>query len=132
MAAKRGIKAATRTAPKQPAQKLGCVFFRTSSGNEPVRDWLKDDVPGEARKIIGADIKTVQEMWPIGKPLVDGLGDGLWEVRSTHDGIEYRVIFVLNGGAMVLLHGFVKKTQKTARQDKDLAMSRKATLEGAK
>ncbi len=63
-----------------------------------MRDWLKDDVPAEARRTVGTDIKTVQATWPIDKPLVDSLGNGLREVRSTHDKVEYRVIFVLDGG----------------------------------
>jgi len=36
----------------------------------------------EDSKTIGADILTVQYAWPVGKPLVDSLGDGIWEVRS--------------------------------------------------
>jgi phage-related protein len=111
---------------------LGCVFFKSSSGAEPVRAWLKDDVPDAARKTIGADIKTVQATWPIGKPLVGSLGDGLWEVRSTFNKVEYRTIFVIDGSTMVLLHGFAKQTQKTSKGDLDLARQRKAAAERAR
>ncbi len=82
---------------------LRCVFFQTDAGNQPVRDWLRDEVPAEARKTIGTDLRTVQGTWPIGKPLVDSLGDGLREARSTHDKIEYRVVFIIDRGTMVLL-----------------------------
>jgi phage-related protein len=108
------------------------MFYRTDSGNEPVREWLKEDVPAAARKTIGGDIKTVQAMWPIDKPLVDHLGPGLWEVRSTHDKIDYRVAFALNGGTMVLLHGFTKGSGKTKKADIDLALERKARWEKSK
>ena len=57
------------------------VFFRTETGQESVREWLKD-LPKEERKIIGEDIMTVQFRWPLGMPLVDHLGSGLWEIRS--------------------------------------------------
>ncbi|WP_342633743.1 type II toxin-antitoxin system RelE/ParE family toxin [Neorhizobium lilium] len=40
-----------------------------------------------------------------------------------------RVIFVIQDGEMVLLHGFEKKTQKTPSQDIDLAMKRKREIE---
>jgi hypothetical protein len=60
---------------------LKVVFFRTETGNEPVREWLKE-LPKEDCEMIGADVLTVQYAWPIGKPLVDNLGDGVWEVRS--------------------------------------------------
>jgi phage-related protein len=46
----------------------------------------------------------------------------LWEVRShVSDGRIARVIFHISGGEMILLHGFIKKTQQTPRQDLDLA-----------
>jgi phage-related protein len=109
--------------------KLSCVFFKTEAGNEPVRDWLKEGVPAEARRTVGTDIKTVQATWPIDKPLVDSLGNGLREVRSTHDKVEYRVIFVLDGSTMVLLHGFTKTTKKTRKADIDVALERKAIRE---
>jgi phage-related protein len=108
------------------------VFFRTDAGNELVREWLRDAVPAEARRTIGADILTVQTTWPIGKPLVDTLAEGIREVRSTHDKIEYRVIFMIDGSTMVLLHGFKKDTQRTRRADLELARQRKAAWEKAK
>jgi phage-related protein len=106
-------------------KRLPARFYRLDSGREPVREWLKELDP-EDRKIIGEDIKDVEFAWPIGMPLVRGLGDGLWEVRSslTRSKIS-RVVFTVEHGAMVLLHGFIKKTQKTPKQDLDLALKRK-------
>lgn len=112
-----------------PALRLECVFYRTASGNEPVRDWLKEAVPEGARKTIGGDIKTVQATWPLDKPLVDHLAPGLWEVRSTYDRIEYRIAFMLDGRTMVLLHGFTKASASTKKADLDLALKRKASWE---
>jgi len=57
------------------------LFFRSESGNEPVREWLKTLKKAE-RKQIGEDIKTIQFGWPIGMPMVRKLDTGLWEVRS--------------------------------------------------
>jgi phage-related protein len=112
---------------REDAKKLNIYFFRTESGTEPVRDWLlnlsKDD-----RKAIGDDILKVQYCWPIGKPLVDGLGNGLWEVRSNLDERIARVIFYIENKEMILLHGFIKKTQKAPKQELDLALKRKKQL----
>src|SRR5436305_3354587 len=108
-------------------RKLDAVFFRTESGNEPVREWLLTLGKAE-RKIIGDDVLKVQYCWPIGKPLVANLGDGLWEVRSRMGGRIGRVIFCLGEGEMVLLHGFIKKTQKAPKHELDLAMKRKNQL----
>ncbi len=65
--------------------------------------------------------------WPCGKPLCAQMTGypGLWEVRSdiTRKRIA-RVLFYVNGREMVVLHGFIKKTQKTPEQDKKLANRR--------
>ena len=102
---------------------LSVCFFRTDAGAEPVRAWLKD-FPAIDRKIIGEDIKTVQFGWPLGMPLVDHLGGGIWEVRIRLDNRIARILFTIEGQTMVLLHGFIKKQQKIPGSDHDLAKSR--------
>lgn len=102
---------------------LDVRFYATGTGAEPVRDWLRS-LPHDTRKIIGDDIKTVQIGWPIGMPLVRSLEPGLWEVRiNLPDGIA-RVLFTTDGPIMVLVHGFIKKTRQTPRQDLELARRR--------
>lgn len=102
---------------------LDVRFYATANGSEPVRRWLRE-LSHEDRKVIGDDIKTVQFGWPIGMPLVRNMESGLWEVRARlSDGIA-RILFTTVGPAMVLLHGFVKKSQKTPRQDITLARKR--------
>ena len=67
--------------------------------------------------------------WPIGMPLCRPLGKGLWEVRSDiTDGRIARVLFCLHKEQMVLLHAFIKKTQKTPPADIDLATRRRKEL----
>jgi phage-related protein len=104
------------------------VFYRTDSGSEPVRDWLRDLVKSDKR-VIGGDIKTVQYGWPLGMPVVRKLEQGLWEIRSRLDKRIARILFTVRGDTMILLHGFVKQSQKTAKVDLDLARRRKAKLE---
>ena len=103
---------------------LCVVFFKSDAGNEPVREWLKE-LPKEDCKIIGADILTVQYAWPVGKPLVDNLGDGIWEVRSRLDHRIARTLFAMVNQEIVLLHGFIKKQQKTPQDELELAKKRK-------
>jgi phage-related protein len=105
-------------------KRLPARFYRSDSGREPVREWLKSlDI--EDRKVIGEDIKDVEFSWPIGMPLVRALGSGLWEVRSSLPrGRIARVLFCVAGEQMVLLNGFIKKTQKTPKQEIDLAIKR--------
>jgi phage-related protein len=89
-----------------------------------VRDWLKE-LFKEDCKIIGTDILTVQHAWPIGKPLVDNLSDGIWEVRSRLDNRIARTLFAMINQEIVLLHGFIKKQQKTPQAELELAQKRK-------
>ena len=110
-------------------KRLPARFYRSDSGREPVRQWLKS-LEAEDRRTIGEDIKDVEFSWPIGMPLVRSLGRELWEVRSSlpHGRIA-RVIFCIEKDYMVLLHGFLKKTQKTAKQEIDLALKRKKGMQ---
>lgn len=106
-------------------KRLPAYFFRLDSGREPVREWLRE-LDADDRKTIGEDVKDVEFSWPIGMPLVRSLGHDLWEVRSdlAHGRIA-RVIFCVEHGRMILLHAFVKKTQKTPQREIDLALRRK-------
>jgi phage-related protein len=106
-------------------KRMPARFYRSESGREPVREWLKS-LGAEDQRIIGEDIKDVEFSWPIGMPLVGSLGHKLWEVRSRlpHSRIA-RVIFCVEKDCMVLLHGFMKKTQKTPEREIDLALKRK-------
>ena len=98
-------------------------FFRQESGKESVRDWLKA-LPAEDRKLIGQDIKTVQWGWPLGMPLVRSIGNGLWEIRTDLPRRIARVIFCIRKEHIVLLHGFIKKTQSIPKKDIELAKDR--------
>jgi phage-related protein len=65
----------------------------------------------DERKTIGEDIKTVQFGWPIGMPIARKVEKDLWEVRSKLQNKIARVLFTVQGSQIVLLHGFIKKTQ---------------------
>jgi len=98
-------------------------FYRTDAGNEPVRDWLKE-LCRDNKRIIGEDIKTAQLGWPLGMPLIRKIDKNLWEVRSSlPDGIA-RVFFTVDGSQMILLHGFIKKSNKTPQNELNTATTR--------
>jgi phage-related protein len=100
------------------------VFYRTAGGTEPVLEWLRS-LPAEDRRAIGTDLATVQFGWPIGMPLCRSLGSGLWEVRSTLPSRRIaRLVFFVAKDRLGMVHGFIKKTQKTPAADLDLAKRR--------
>lgn len=105
-------------------KRLPAYFYALPSGREPVREWLKG-LSAEDRKIVGEDVKDVEFAWPIGMPLCRALGQGLWEVRSNlTQGRISRVLFCEHESKMILLHAFIKKTQKTPADDLQLALKR--------
>ncbi|MFZ5761788.1 MAG: type II toxin-antitoxin system RelE/ParE family toxin [Thermodesulfobacteriota bacterium] len=106
---------------------LSVKFFRTEGGKEPVREFLRD-LSQEDRRTIGTDIKEVQFGWPLGMPLVRKMAKDLWEVRSHLEGRIARVLFTVKEQEMVLLHAFIKKTQKTPPTELETAKARKAKL----
>lgn len=107
---------------------LDVRFFSTDSGSEPVREWLKE-LPAIDRKTIGEDIKTVQFGWLLGMPLVDHVDREIWEVRIRLNNRIARVLFSLDAQTMVLLHGFIKRQQKTPAHDLELAKARLKLLQ---
>ena len=103
---------------------IPAFFYRTTGGTEPVLDWLRS-LPPEDRRAIGTDLATVQFGWPIGMPLCRALGGGLWEVRSTLPSRRIaRLMFFVDEGRIGVVHGFIKKTQKTPDSDLEIARKR--------
>ena len=119
--------------PNRNAQgkRVPAIFYRTEAGGQPVRKWLKE-LSRDDRRRIGEDIKTVEFGWPVGMPICRPLGAGLHELRTSLDRNRIaRVLFYIGKrGRMVLLHGFIKKTQKTPREELELARGNKNKHEG--
>lgn len=105
-------------------KKVAARFYHTESGTSPVLEWLRS-LPVDDRYAIGQDLARVEFRWPIGMPLCRALSDGLWEVRSTLPSRRIaRLIFCVEEGELFILHGFIKKTQKTTTVDLSLAYKR--------
>lgn len=104
-------------------EKIEVLFFRTSAGNEPVREMLSA-LPEEEKKIIGSDLRAVQWRYPLGMPTVRAMKHGIFELRSELPNRIARILFVYFEEKIVLLHGFIKKTQKTPPQDLETALRR--------
>jgi phage-related protein len=99
-------------------------FWQSASGREPVREWLRGMERME-KAVIGRDLRRLQFGWPVGMPLVRPLSDRLWELRtSLPSRREARLIFVASEAMIFVLHGFIKKTQKTPPAEIKLAMKR--------
>ena len=90
----------------------------------PVKNWILGFTPND-RKIIGEDIKMVEFGWPMGMPTVKPIGNRLFEVRSDlADGSNARILFTIFKSHMILLHGYIKKTNKIPSRELKLAKNR--------
>ena len=109
--------------------KIPLIFFRTKTGSEPVREWLQNLLVVE-RQAIGRDLLRAQWRWPVGMPLCRPLGKGLWEVRTDlPTDRTARVLLCVYREHLVALHGFIKKTRTTPKEELALARQRKKELE---
>lgn len=106
---------------------LSIVFYLTESGNCPVKEFL-NGLPPMDKTLVSRDLRTVQQMFPIGLPLVRKIEPGLWEVRSKLQDRICRVFFTIVSGQIVLLHGFIKKSQATPEKELKIARERKKSF----
>lgn len=114
----------TFAAAVPPPARIPVFFYRTAQGGEPVRDWLRS-LPVDDRHRIGHDLTLVQYGWPVGMPLCRSLGGGLWELRSSLPSRRIaRVLFFVHEDRIGVVHGFIKKTQRTPPGDLALARQR--------
>jgi phage-related protein len=111
-------------------KRIPAIFYRTEARGEPLREWLKGLAPDD-RKRIGEDIKTVEFGWPVGMPVCKALTDGIYEVRTrlAQNRIARVLLYIDRKSRMVLLHGFIKKTRTTPKEELSLARSNKSKHE---
>ena len=109
---------------ERPKKKVPAFFYRSGTGKEPVKEFLLGLTEVE-RKLVNADIRSTEYGWPIGMPTCRPLKGGLHEVRTNLPTRIARVLFKIDDDErMVLLHGFVKKTEKTPHDDIERAEKR--------
>lgn len=103
-------------------------FYEDVNGNSTVRDYIeqlvKNSPTDKNAKInknkIFAYIKALQEYGTrIGKPIVKHIEGNLWELRPLRNRIFF---FYWKDNKFVLVHHFLKKSQKTPRKELETAM----------
>lgn len=102
-------------------------FYRTANGTSPVEEFLESLDDSQARKVLWV-LRLVRELNPIPSIYFTKLvnSNGIWEVRVQFGGNIFRLLgFFVGAKLIILTHGFQKKTQKTPKQQIELAESRK-------
>lgn len=110
-------------------------YWRRPSGKAPVEDYIDDIENKDEKAEILSTLKGVQEYG------TDAVGvefrqiEGkLWELKIKIHGNQHRIFYVvLRGSEMVLLHAYLKKTQKAPAKEVETAKQRmKQLLEARK
>lgn len=101
------------------------AYYESENGNKPVKDFVFELNDKQRAKVI-RDLNQLEE-FGIGYHIPDTKklsGTPLWELRILgRDNI--RVIYVLRIGKIILLlHGFIKKKQKTPVKEINIALKR--------
>lgn len=109
------------------------IFYEDTNRKKPVQKFL-DEVYGKNLKLwsvcIGGIEKIKHRIYQK-EPLSKSLGDGLYEIRVRSKNDIARIIYAFaKGQQIILLHGFVKKTQKTPLKELVIAKQRLKQLQG--
>jgi len=111
---------------------LGIEFFSDEKGKRPVEKFLRE-VFRRNRKLWAQTISGLNRLKQRvyhKAPLSKNVGKGLWEARIQSGNNILRIIYTFAGGRkIVLLHGFIKKNQKTPKKELTIAKQRKRQLE---
>jgi len=99
--------------------KLEC--YLDARGSNPVNQFI-ESLPVNERASIRARIDFLGEIGNRARePLSKSIGNGLFELRVK----SIRIFYCFKpGGVIVLLHGFMKKSQKTPRRELEIALKR--------
>ena len=106
------------------------VLFREDDGGVPILDWL-DGLPPKGRVKCRARIERLREMGhELRRPEADYLRDGIYELRVSLQGVQYRLLYFFHGRiAAVVSHGIVKERTVSSREI-DRAIERRTRFEG--
>ncbi len=101
------------------------VFYETKVGERPAESWLKSQAPKVAARFTWILDLLEEHGTSVTRPYVDHLRGKIWEVRVEQNKVQYRLLyFSAPVRKFVMLHGFVKKTQKTPPREIAVAEQR--------
>lgn len=102
-------------------------FYRSGSGRCPVQEFL-DGLPTKQARKVWSVLDTVGSLDVVPMQFLKKLAgtDGLWEVRAQQGGRAFRLLgFFAGTRLVVLVSGFVKKTEEVPLHEIALAQRRR-------
>lgn len=105
--------------------KTTVIYYTSATGDNPISDFLDRLNPIQQTKLLRiikyAEIYGLQSILPHVKKLS---GTPLWEIRILGKDNIRTFYAVVHNNSIIILHGFIKKTQKTPSREINLALSR--------
>ena len=96
-------------------------FYADANGNEPITKYMEELAANSSKdnriklnKILSYLVILENSGTRAGEPYIKHIEDDIWELRPLRDRIFF---FCWQGDRFILLHHFVKKTQKTPRRE---------------
>ena len=101
------------------------VLFREEDGSCPFLEWL-DEQPDKVKAKCLLRVERLRELGhELRRPEADLLRDGIYELRASLQGVQYRVLYFFHGSvAAIVSHGIVKERAVPAKEIQH-AMERK-------
>jgi phage-related protein len=100
------------------------IFYTSANGQKPVEDFLEHHLPIKTKTFrILSNIKEYGLISAV-PHLKKLIGTPLWEIRILGKDSARILYFIQSKDTIVLLHGFIKKTQKTPPQEITIALKR--------
>ena len=105
------------------------VFFYKEGDTIPIREWLKKQPAKVQIKCLAYIAQLEAKGHELRRPSADFLRDGIYELRPSYQGINYRILYFFAGkNIMVVSHGLKKESEVPAAEI-GRAMERKAKFE---
>ncbi len=100
------------------------ILFSEDDGSVPMLTWL-DQLPAKAQDKCIVKIERLAALGhELRKPEADYLRDGIYELRVSLQGLQYRMFYFFQGGMVVISHGLTKTSQVPPKEI-DLAINRR-------
>jgi len=90
------------------------IFYRTVDGKCPVQEFI-DSLPGKVAQKIVWVLKLLEDLEIVPSSYFKKLvgTEEIWEFRIQFGSNTYRIFCFFIDNSVILIHGFVKKSQKT-------------------
>jgi len=100
-------------------------YYMAANGRIPVKEFI-DALNFKEKAKVARTIDLLEEFGiNLGMPYAEHVEGELWELRARLSNNRYRIIyFLITGEKFIMLHGFVKKTQKISKNELEIAKKR--------